>query len=159
MDIEKHRAFRVERHRAFYATHAAPDPDEWLAQTREVEPLVRRIQNRGGKVAFVRLPTTGEYYELDQRQYPRERYWDRFAALTSAQMLHFQDVPALRDFDCPDGSHLDYRAKPRFTGLLIKALERQGLFAIGAVAPPVARRNTASQIRADAGAQNPHQGG
>ena len=40
-----------------------------------------------------------------------------------APAVHFEDVPGMRDIECPDGSHLDYRQRAGFTAALAQALE------------------------------------
>lgn len=115
----------VKRH---YETTLIMPPDKWLEATEPVEGWIREIQARGGRVAFVRFPTTKEYWKYDERFYPRERYWDRFAARSSAVSLHFRDVPALRDFELPDMSHLNYWDAPAFTTGLIEALDGEHFF-------------------------------
>ena len=47
---------------------------------------------------------------------------------TSALCIHFQDVPQLAAFPCPDWSHLDRTDAPRFTQELAKVLAGRGLF-------------------------------
>lgn len=92
-----------------------------------LESLIRMIQDRGGQVVFVVMPASGMVRDIEQRRYPRPRFWDRLVAQTSARTVHFEDFPALRDFVCPDGSHLDYRDQVRFTAALVAAagLERR----------------------------------
>ena len=83
--------------------------------------LVHRIQNRGGKVLFVEMPTSGLEHDLIERRYPRERFWDRFLAETGAVGLRAGDNLQLQKFTCPDGSHLDYRDQVAFTSALANA--------------------------------------
>jgi len=127
LDIVAHRRERVERVRTGHAASPPPTPDEWLQEAAEIEPLVQDIHARGGRVVFLRFPSSGEHLELDERYYPRRQYWDRFAAITSAVTVHFQDVPGLAGFDCPDASHLDERDAPRFTLALADELVRLGV--------------------------------
>jgi hypothetical protein len=127
IDVDAHRRHRIRRVRHFYENARIPDPDAWLAEASDVNVWVDRIQARGGRVAFVRFPTTGETYALDQHYYPKTQYWDRFAAITPAATLHFSDVPALARFQCPDTSHLDYRDTPAFTRALTQALVERGV--------------------------------
>ena len=103
-------------------------PREWLRAVGVVETWTRRIQSRGGRVAIVRFPTAGPYWDLDQRTYPRALYWDAFAARTSAVAIHFQDVPGMRSLPLPDASHVNYWDKPAFTESLLDELVRAGLF-------------------------------
>jgi len=102
-------------------------PEAWLAQVRQIEPWVRRIQKRGGQVVFVRFPTTGVFLQAQEHGFPRRECWDRLAAATGAVTIHFQDVPGMSGFDCPELSHLDYRDAPRFTQALLDELVRRGM--------------------------------
>jgi hypothetical protein len=73
-------------------------------------------------VIFVRFPTSGVLWELEEQRYPRKDYWDVFAAESRAATVHFKDYPALARFQCPDGSHLDYRDAVPFTKALAEIL-------------------------------------
>jgi hypothetical protein len=99
-------------------------PAELLRQLESVEPLVTQIRRRGGRVVFVRFPSSGRIRRIDDKQYPKQQYWDRFAAQTAAMTLHYRDVPSLAGFECPDGIHLDERDAPLFTALLLDELVR-----------------------------------
>jgi hypothetical protein len=44
-------------------------------------------------------------------------------ARTGAVGLHFEDVPAMRGYRCPDGCHLDSRDAPSFTRALLNELQ------------------------------------
>ncbi len=91
------------------------------ARLKYLDSLVRAIQDRGGRVIFVVMPASGMVRDIERCRYPRSQFWDRLVAQTSARTIHFEDVPSLRDFECPDGSHLDYRDQIRFTEALIAA--------------------------------------
>lgn len=105
--------------------------DEMVSMSQKrleyLESLVHTIQDRGGKVIFVVMPASGMVRDIERRLFPRPRFWDRLVAQTSARTVHFEDFPALRDFVCPDGSHLDYRDQVGFTTALVMAagLERR----------------------------------
>lgn len=90
---------------------------------RQVAEMASRIESRGGRVYFAVFPTSGMIRELEHRRYPRELYWNQFAAMPGVRGLHFEDVPELQAFECPDGSHLDYRDQLPFTRALVKALQ------------------------------------
>jgi hypothetical protein len=94
-----------------------------------VYAMASLIQQRGGKVSFVAFPTSGYVKQIDERRYPRRLFWDRFTAGADAPTLDSAEVPALSAFDCPDGSHLDFRDRGRFTAALVTALH------LGAHAP------------------------
>ena len=128
IEIDAHRADRIRQTREAHRGAPIP-PERWLAEALEVEPLIERIEQRGGRVAFVVFPSTGERRDIYESAYPRARYWDRFADRTRAVTLHFLDVPELAALPCPDTIHLDQRDADRFTALLTRELERRGLFA------------------------------
>jgi len=127
LDMEAYRAQRVARVEERRATMEREGPEEWRESVRIVDGWVRTIEARGGKVLFIRYPTTGDHWALDERDFPRANYWDVFATTCAGIQLHFQDVLALRGFECPDTSHLDTRDVPRFTAALVTAMEDRGL--------------------------------
>ncbi len=127
VDLEAHRAYALGRANWLYTGRSLPSSVRWLEDALEVEGWVKAIQARGGRVVFVQFPTTGAHLRFDEFMFPKARYWDAFAAQTSALCLHFADVPELSDFDCPDTSHLDRAEAPRFTMALGKVLEDHGL--------------------------------
>jgi len=109
------------------ATIAAIPPDTaslaaYEGETHRLARQVATLRSRGARVYFVVLPKTGLVRALEERQYPRRQFWDRFAAEIGAPAVHFEDVPGLRGFACPDGSHLDFRDQARFTAALARAL-------------------------------------
>ncbi len=67
---------------------------------------VQDIRARGGEVTFVRLPSSGEYIELETDKFPRAEVWDRLLQETGSFGVHFADYPQLRDLDPPEWSHL-----------------------------------------------------
>ena len=87
-----------------------------------IDAMVKAIQGRGGRVIFVVFPTSGLITAADNARYPRARFWNRFVASTTAATEHFEDVPSLGGYTCPDGSHLDMRDTTRFTTALVKAI-------------------------------------
>jgi hypothetical protein len=112
------------------ANRAALDPgitpDQFLDDLREVDLWIAAIQQRGGRVIVYQTPVSGARLALEDEIFPRERYWDPWAARTSAHVLHFADEPALRAFNLPDDSHLDFRDKPAYTQALVETMLRRG---------------------------------
>ena len=100
--------------------------DRFDRALRRIDAMVKAIQSRGGRVIFVVLPTSGLVTAADNARYPRTRFWNRFVASTTAGTLHFEDLPSLRGYTCPDGSHLDARDTKRFTSALVKAIGLDG---------------------------------
>jgi hypothetical protein len=87
-----------------------------------IEQMVRKIEQRGGQVVFIMFPRSGLVREADERMFPRQRYWSRFTEIVRAPVLHYEDVPALAAFVCPDGAHLDMRDQQAFTRELVRNL-------------------------------------
>ena len=98
------------------------DPGFYREHIAGVAAMVDAIRARGGRVIFVVLPVSGYEREIDDRLCPRAEFWDAFAAGNHAENVNFRDVPALAGYTCPDGSHLDYRDRGRFTTALVPAL-------------------------------------
>ncbi len=109
------------------ATKPLSEPGEWLSALDEVNGWVRKIQARGGQVIFYETPTSGALHKIEQTAYPREKYWDRFAAATPALTLNSADEPRLAGFALPDQSHLDMRDKADYTRALTAILLERGL--------------------------------
>ena len=128
IDIEEARRRKLKRLRKYYQeSHRPISSEEWLDSILRVDEMVERIQRRGGTVVFVRFVTSGEHRELDEQYYPRKKFWDVFAERTSAVTIHFEDVPSLRSFICPEGSHLDRTDAIGFTKALAEEMFRRGL--------------------------------
>ncbi len=122
-DISQLRAARVKRQQEIVADASPLDDREFAARISELESMVQKIHARGGRVIFLRLPSCDAILELEEKTWPRRKYWDRFAAEISARTVHFADYPELSGFDCPDGSHLDYRDAKLFTRSLLHSID------------------------------------
>lgn len=92
---------------------------------REVSADVRKIQARGGKVLFVRMPSSGPIREGEKRAFPREKYWDRLLEETGAPGIHFEDYAELAKYDCPEWSHLRPEDARTFTADFIRIIGQQ----------------------------------
>jgi hypothetical protein len=130
VDVPAYRAARIERAREIHSPwRESPLTDEDFAQgLAELKDLVSKIQERGGKVALVRFPTTDELWDLQEELFPRARFWDSLARECDCVTVHFQDLPGLDSVYLPDTSHLDYRGKPAFTRALLRILVDLGFF-------------------------------
>ncbi|MGE5107930.1 MAG: hypothetical protein ACM3H8_10320 [Sphingobacteriales bacterium] len=95
----------------------------------EVQTSVAKIKARGGKVIFVRTPSSGGYWANEPIQFPRAAYWDKLLSITGCTGIHFKDWPGLKDFNCPEWSHLSQPDAVLYTKELIKILEQQNWFA------------------------------
>ena len=103
---------------------------DYRARAHSMLAAARTITSRGGRAAFVRFPTSGWQRDRTDHAFPRDAFWDRFAAraadIPGVVLLHYEDVPTLRGFTLPDDSHLNGPDKPAFTAALLDELERRG---------------------------------
>jgi hypothetical protein len=92
--------------------------------------MASKIRSHGGNVIFVAMPSSDMVREIENRRYPRELFWDRFINESSTTGIHSAYEPRLKEFVCPDGSHLDVRDQARFTHRLVDVIGqgRQGQF-------------------------------
>jgi len=100
--------------------------DGWESNLERVKAAVHSIQARGGKVIFVHDPSSGELRELEDRMTPRAAFWDRLLAETGAPGIYDHDYPALRDFHCPEWSHLSAGDSVEYTKRLSAILKELG---------------------------------
>jgi len=122
VDINKIYSNRIERHLGTLKQVSFREIPEFENKIQQVNQLVSKIKVRGGKVAFVRFPTSKKIWQIDEGRYPKEVYWDAFSELSVAKTVHFKDFDLLSGFDLPDGSHLDQRDKVKFTENLVKVI-------------------------------------
>ncbi len=86
---------------------ARPLPPPLLEKLRgEVVADVEAIRARGGDVILVRFPSTGWVREFENETAPRDTHWDPLIAASGCMGIHFEDYPELRDYQCPEWSHL-----------------------------------------------------
>lgn len=88
-----------------------------------VKESVDKIKARGGKVLFLRMPSSDPVWSAEQQIFPRELYWDRLLKDTQSEGIHFADYPQLSKYKCPDWSHLTSDDTHAFTADLIKIIE------------------------------------
>jgi len=97
------------------------DNQPFLQESLGIKRMVAAIRQRGGRVIFVKMPTSGMVEQIEARQFPRDQFWTPFVAMVGAPAIWTGDFPELAGFKSPDGSHLDYRDQVRFTQLLMRA--------------------------------------
>jgi len=119
--------FKKKDLNAKIVTPAIDPMTQWLKDVAEFDRLVQAIQARGGKVVFVRYPTSGPTGTGTDLSFPRDRYWDIFAKHISASTIHYDDAPGLRGFPTPDWSHLGEADAHKFTAVLLDELEKQAI--------------------------------
>ncbi len=91
----------------------------------DVKASVAKIQARGGKVLFVRMPSTGPIREFEKQAFPREKFWDRLLHETGAPGIHFEDYPQLASYPCVEWSHLGPEEAKAFTRDFIQIMQQE----------------------------------
>jgi hypothetical protein len=128
IDIEALREARARRERRRRQAARPLPPDAFDKRVKTLSLQVRQIQAKGGRVAFVRMPSVGVVRRVEAGTWPRRDFWDRLANRISVPCIHFEDYPELSAFDCPDGSHLTAGDARKFTAALVKILKKRGFF-------------------------------
>jgi hypothetical protein len=91
-----------------------------------VKAAVGKIRARGGKVIFVRTPSSGPFLEMERMAFSREKFWNKLLTATQCEGIHFEDYPAISTFQCPEFSHLSLSQAKSFTHSLINILQEKG---------------------------------
>lgn len=101
--------------------------DQVSAYCQRMATAASRIQQRGGAVVLVRLPSSDAVRAMERDLLPREQYWDALVDCTSLPAIHFEDHVSLQGFASMDGSHLTTAEAPVFsTRLAIRVRQRLG---------------------------------
>ena len=116
-DLERYRTYPEVFAALEQSINALPLADtRGLAEKhRQLRTATEKIQARGGKVIFLVMPSSGLVREIEQHSYPDALFLQPLQQALPAQVIDSAREPLLADFLCPDGSHLDYRDKTRFT--------------------------------------------
>jgi hypothetical protein len=118
IDIEKFRASRPKLHSKGVPLNA----EELHKLIERVCGWVDQIQNRGGRVVFIRYPTQGAVRAIEVERFPDSLYWDIFAANCSAEALDTNRYHKLNLFQKTDDDHIDSEETPLFTTRVIEYL-------------------------------------
>jgi hypothetical protein len=104
------------------APHGGPNPVPGIMQ--DVAAAVDSIRARGGDVFFIRTPSSGNMWMIEQHAFPREKLWDPLLAATHSQGVYFLDHPEMAHFVCPEWSHLKPADAVAYTKALIPLLPK-----------------------------------
>lgn len=83
---------------------------------------VKKFKERGGNLILVRCPSTGYYKDREAKYISRVEYWDDLVKEANVKSYHFSDYDLLRNYDCPEWSHLSAKDAKIFTTQLVKIL-------------------------------------
>jgi len=117
--IDEYRADRLNKVKTLYDNlHKDISLDLFKRKINDINNWANKIKARGGQVIFIYFPVSEDHWFLDERYFPKNTYWNTFAAFTNAETMHFKDLIELDSFKLPDSSHLDYRDRPAFTKIV-----------------------------------------
>ncbi len=92
---------------------------------RSLGTSINKIRKRGGEVIFIRPPSSGEDWKIENIVNPRPAYYDALLTSTKTQGIHFLDYSETADLICVDGSHLSPQDAVIYTRHLIKILREE----------------------------------
>ena len=124
VDLEAHRRHWME---AFGVPAPRATGEQIIQFAATLSEQVRRIQNRGGNVIFMRMVSSGGVRAVEDRKSPRDD-WNLFASQVVGIAFHYDDIPALRAFEAADGSHLDMSSVCGFSRALGDELVHRNSF-------------------------------
>lgn len=102
-----------------------PNPAKIDSIIATIHKDIDKIKQRGGRVIFVRTPSSGPYWQGEQKGFPRAMYWENLLIATGVSGIHFKDYPAIDHFVCPEFSHLKQGDAIVFTQNLARILEQE----------------------------------
>ena len=70
----------------------------------------------------VRVMVFGKLKQIEDRDQPRVRTWDPLLQQTGAPGIYYSDFPELKDFQCPEWSHLSAGDSVEFSKRLVPHL-------------------------------------
>ncbi|GAA4645123.1 hypothetical protein GCM10023115_30830 [Pontixanthobacter gangjinensis] len=110
----------------FFRSASANFKPEKEATTRFFVENVNKFKERGGKVILIRCPSTGDVRGFEKKVFPREEYWDWLVEKSDVPAYHFEDYESLKNYDCPEWSHLSAEDADSFTQTFVGLLLSDG---------------------------------
>lgn len=83
---------------------------------------VSAIRDRGGRVVFLRMPSSGDLRVVEDKLTPRAAIWERLLRESGAPGIDAEDHQELNNFDLPEWSHLSAKDSVEFTHRLVPHL-------------------------------------
>ncbi|MFH4967590.1 hypothetical protein V8G61_05220 [Gaetbulibacter sp. M240] len=68
--------------------------------------IINDFKARGGKVIFIRHKSEEPWNKAAMRLLPKEKVWDKFAAVIDCPTYHFKDYEFMSKYTLPDWSHM-----------------------------------------------------
>ncbi len=106
-----------------------PPPEEAITGMKEgaiafFTPLVEQFRERGGEVVFVRMPSSGRYFEAETGINHRDTMWLPMMEGIGAPWVNTMDHPELStDLEIPEWSHFDRASQDLWSARIVPYLE------------------------------------
>lgn len=110
----------------FFRSVSVDFKPEKEATTRLFVENLNKFKERGGKVILIRCPSTGDVRSFEKKVFPRKDYWDQLVEKSDVPAYHFEDHQKLKDYDCPEWSHLSAEDADSFTEAFVDLLYKDG---------------------------------
>lgn len=99
----------------------SPPPDK-ESTTNYFLKDAKKFIDRGGNLILVRLPSSGGTRFAENKFLSREMFWDDLLSRIDVKSYHFEDYEQLKNFTCPEESHLSKEDAQYFTTELAKIM-------------------------------------
>lgn len=109
---------------------------DFIRGSISIKHMKMALENRGGKMIFVKMPMSGMILEMNDRLFPKEDFQNVFEREVGGLIYSSDDDPELKEFVCPEGSHLDFRDRANFTRALDRLIAMRDWTAAGAGSRP-----------------------
>ena len=127
VDLERVIEGRMRTLRAEFKRTTPTSPEQWKKITGRVASHAQRIEERGGRVVFLHLPTRGRYAQIEAEVHPSREFWEVFKRDVGALTLHSSEMPGNESLILSDESHLDYESGERYTRWIARELVARGV--------------------------------
>jgi len=103
-----------------------PEPPQKDSTITYFSNDAKKFMARGGNLILLRNVSTGFYKELESKITPRAEFWDDLVKQSKVKAYHYADYDQLKDFDCPEWSHLSAKDATTYTTELVKIMKADG---------------------------------
>ena len=104
---------------------SAPPPDKESTINYFIKDANTFIA-KGGNLILVRCPSTGGFRFGENMGLPKDQFWDLLLSKLNVKGYHFENYQQLKDFDCPEESHLSQEDAKIFTSSIAKIMMNDG---------------------------------
>ncbi len=112
----------------FFFGSQSPPPDK-VSTIAFFNDYAAKFQRRGGKIILLRCPSSGALKQGENAMLPRQHFWDSLVVSSGLRSYHFEDYETLKNFECPEWSHLSGPDADKFTANLIEILQKDKILA------------------------------